>query len=135
MEPTELFPVVRMEPKRSYEIEISTPGCIAALEAEVKRLRAVKNGRIADLTAEAERLQSQVETRDSQNHEAMLKLVLCGTRLVELEAEVERLREALEPLHRTEWPHRLYGIVAKKDFGLAEQFARVMHDIHAALEP
>ena len=35
----ELYPVVKMEPKRSYEVEISTPGRIAALEAEVERLR------------------------------------------------------------------------------------------------
>ena len=40
MEPTdELFPVVKMEPKRSFEVEISTPGRITALEAEVERLR------------------------------------------------------------------------------------------------
>ena len=38
--PDELFPVVKMEPKRSYDVEISTPGRIAALEAEVERLRA-----------------------------------------------------------------------------------------------
>ena len=40
MEPTdELFPFVKMPPKRAYKIEISTPGRIAALEAEVERLR------------------------------------------------------------------------------------------------
>jgi len=52
-----------------------------------------------------------------------------------LEAEVKRLREACEPLHRSEWPHSIWYIVTAKDEALAEQFARVMHDIHAALEP
>jgi len=55
--------------------------------------------------------------------------------IAELEAEVERLREACEPLYQTEWPHRVFDIVVDKDFALAEQFAGVMHDIHAALEP
>ena len=56
-------------------------------------------------------------------------------RIAALEAEVERLREACEPLYQTEWPHRVFDIVVDKDFALAEQFAGVMHDIHAALEP
>ena len=67
MEPTdELFPVVKMEPKRAYEIEVSTPGRIAALEAEVKRMRAVKNGRIADLAAEVERLREALTEAEPQ---------------------------------------------------------------------
>ena len=62
-------------------------------------------------------------------------VIVTPERIAALEAENTRLREACEPLYHTEWPHRVFDIVVDKDFALAEQFAGVMHDIHAALEP
>lgn len=38
-----------------------------------------------------------------------------------------------QPMHHTEWPHRIYDIVAATDHDLAERFAAVMHDMHAAV--
>ena len=45
------------------------------------------------------------------------------------------LVEAVRPAYRARWPHDLYEIVAARNFELAEQFARFMHDVHGAFAP
>jgi len=109
----------------------------------------VARQRIAALEAEVERLMRHLESLTpggSEFHNDPTRCVLWATQQREgvihqvklrkaVEAEVERLRKACEPLYQTEWPHRVFDIVVDKNFELAELFARVMHDIHAALEP
>jgi len=53
----------------------------------------------------------------------------------ELTEQLDTLREAVKPLYRTEWPHRVYEILASRNYALAERFAAVMHDLHEAMEP
>ena len=78
---------------------------------------------------------SEAIVRIKGQTQCVYELRVARQRIAALEAENTRLREACEPLYQTEWPHRVFDIVVDKDFALAEQFAGVMHDIHAALEP
>jgi len=55
--------------------------------------------------------------------------------LGEMYLQLDTLREAVKPLYRTEWPHRVYEILASRNYALAERFATVMHDLHEAMEP
>ena len=93
MEPTdELFPVVKMPPHKSYQVEISTPGRIAALEAEVERLKELNEHPLPGPPHDGP---NDCPTWYDYCRCTVENLQFNIERAEKSEAEVERLREAL----------------------------------------